>query len=443
MKLKNILLSDLSTNNANDRHGELVDEDAAIEWLLEHRADHMRNLTKDIVEEGEIYEPPLVHVDDDGKNIVCDGNRRVTALKLLQSPQNAPTHEWQKFFKEQRKAWQGNFPPKIICQIENDRDRIDEILFRRHTGGQSGVGQSQWDAEAKSHFVKRTGKKSAVNLAEEIEEKLKELNYLKSGVKLPRSNLLRLLSSEGLRNRVGISIKKQHVEITHNEEKVLSALHRIADDLVEKEITLDDIWSNSDKKKYLDRLEKEGVLPTAADALDTNKNLKTLKPIENSTKSNEKVSTKPPSSKNRKTLIRPEDGDGIISKSHTKRAIDIWNELQFNLKFGKHDNAIAVLFRVLLEFSIGNYIDRVKLVTIKGDDNLGKRFKKVLDHMLGTAEIDNKYHESLAKFQQTEHLLSANTMNKYVHHSHFFPSDIHLKSMWDSLSQFIEICLKK
>lgn len=48
MQLKSILLKDLSVNSANDRHGELADEQAAIEWLLTHRAVHMRNLAKDI-----------------------------------------------------------------------------------------------------------------------------------------------------------------------------------------------------------------------------------------------------------------------------------------------------------------------------------------------------------------------------------------------------------
>ena len=47
MLLKNIALKDLAVNRANDRHGELTDEDAAIEWLLVHRELHMRNLARD------------------------------------------------------------------------------------------------------------------------------------------------------------------------------------------------------------------------------------------------------------------------------------------------------------------------------------------------------------------------------------------------------------
>jgi len=441
MKIEIIPLMDLSTNKTNDRHGELADESSAIEWLLTHRADHMRNLTKDIVGEGGIYEPPLVH-QDNSSYVVYDGNRRVTCLKLLYAPQHAPSREWQKFFLDQRNRWKGNFLDVIPCQVETDLDRIDEILYRRHTGGQSGIGQSQWDAEAKSNFVKRTGKKTPVNLAEEIESKLKESGHLKQLAKVPRSNLNRLLSSESIRNRVGISVNKQHVEITHNEFKVFNALSRIANDLITKSIVLGDIWSNQDKKRYLDRLETEGVLPTATDALTTNKKLKTLKPInKNSDKKTGRDEKLKP--KARKTLIRPEDGNGLVSQGHTKRAMDIWNELQFHLKFEEHNNAISVLFRVLLEFSIENYIDRIETPKIKDKDNLAQKFRKVLDHMLETGAIEKKYYEGLTKFQQTEHLISANTMNKYVHHKSFFPSDIHLKSMWDTLSHYIEICLSK
>ncbi len=51
----------------------------------------------------------------------------------------------------------GGFPEEVICQVETEKDDIDEILYRRHTGAQSGVGQSQWDDVAKSNFVNRTG----------------------------------------------------------------------------------------------------------------------------------------------------------------------------------------------------------------------------------------------------------------------------------------------
>ena len=54
MPYKTISVSELHVNPHNDRHGELPSEDAAIKWLLKSRANHMRNLTKDIVAEGRV-----------------------------------------------------------------------------------------------------------------------------------------------------------------------------------------------------------------------------------------------------------------------------------------------------------------------------------------------------------------------------------------------------
>ncbi|WP_299618013.1 hypothetical protein [Pelagibius sp.] len=437
MKLKNISLTQLSVNSANDRHGELADEHAAIEWLLTHRAAHMRNLTKDIVAEGRVYEPPLVH-EDGMRYVVYDGNRRTTCLKLLAEPQKAPSTEWADYFAARRTEWKGKFPDRVQCHVESDRDTLDEILYRRHTGQQSGVGQSQWDAAAKSNFVRRTGKKTRVNLAEEIELRLRDAGHIATGI--PRSNMNRLLSAEAFRNRVGISIVNNRVEYTHETGKVTAALARIANDLVLKRVVLEDIWNNKGKRAYLDKLEKDGVLPTAVDALPQNKDFKKTKPIP---KPPEKDTPAPsvPAPEARTTLIRNIDY-GLVPQAHTQRATDIWKELQFRLKFGDHDNAIAVLFRVLLEFSVENYISRRKLTTVHVNDKLSKKFHKVLDDMLIANTLEKKYLNGLKKFEQTEPLVSANTLNAYVHHKDFFPSDHHLKSMWDTLSGFIVACIK-
>lgn len=101
MVVRQIALASLLINRANDRHGELENETAAIAWLFNTREQHMRNLTRDIVQQGEIFELPLVWPQDD-KFIVFDGNRRVTCLKLLQNPHRAPTIDLQAFFQEQR-----------------------------------------------------------------------------------------------------------------------------------------------------------------------------------------------------------------------------------------------------------------------------------------------------------------------------------------------------
>ena len=144
MPYKTIPLARLLINRANDRHGELENETAAIAWLFNENEPHMRNLAKDIAETSEVYEAPLVFPDGD-QYVVFDGNRRTTCLMLLHSPRRAPTVELQDYFEKLTNQHRSNLPQEIECEIETDRDRIDEILFRRHTGTQSGVGQSKWN----------------------------------------------------------------------------------------------------------------------------------------------------------------------------------------------------------------------------------------------------------------------------------------------------------
>lgn len=137
----------------------------------------MRNLAKDLVAKREVFEPPLVYPDG-GKYVVADGNRRTTCLKLLAKPRRAPTVELQQFFADLRKQWTTKFPDKIECRVESDRDRVDDILFRRHTGVQGGIGQSNWNDRMKNNFVIRTSKSSGLNVADEIEKRLKAAHLL-------------------------------------------------------------------------------------------------------------------------------------------------------------------------------------------------------------------------------------------------------------------------
>lgn len=260
MSYRYLALDSLIINRANDRHGELENETAAIAWLFNNFEQHMRNLTKDIVANSQVFEPPLVFPEGD-QFVLFDGNRRMTCLKLLEKPRRAPTTELQEFFAEQRSKWQSEFPSTIQCQIESDRDRIDDILFRRHTGSQAGVGQSTWDDRMKSNFINRTGMGGSLNIADEVERRLAEAGMLPRK-KIPRSNLNRLLSGEAFRNRVGITSAKGKFEFTHDEPVVLRTLRRIADDFANRKRVLGDIWDIDGKRAYLDQLEQEGVLPT-------------------------------------------------------------------------------------------------------------------------------------------------------------------------------------
>jgi hypothetical protein len=432
MVIRKLALNSLLVNRANDRHGELENETAAIGWLFSSHEAHMRNLAKDIVKQKEIYELPLV--SPEGSNfLVFDGNRRITCLKLLADPRRAPSPELQAFFRDLQGKWEGDFPKEVQCQVENDRDRIDEILFRRHTGTQSGVGQSTWNDRMKATFVARTGKGTGISVADEIERRLADANLLPARRKIPRSTMNRLLSAEVFRNRLGFSVNKGRFEFTHNEDVALSAMARVADDLASRRLVLGDIWDVDGKRRYLDSLERERILPTAQHTLTD------LKSESTSAKPLRIRPTAPPKPSQRRTLI-PQKDYGLAWPGRLQRHHQIWEELQFHLELHRHPNAISVLFRVLLELSVDNYIRQTGFI-VQDNEKLAGRILKVGRNLEAQGRLDNKYFGTLKKFQHEDKLVSADTLNRYVHSANFAPSPEHLASLWDSLSEFIVLCL--
>jgi hypothetical protein len=210
MDITSVELRDLRLNPHNDRHGPLKDEASAIQWLLENRTAHMRALAQDLAETKRLYEYPLIRPDG-SSFIVFDGNRRVCCLKLICDPKLAPSERWFEFFSELRSDEISRAFLSIECEIESDLAVIDEKLYRRHTGSQEGVGQSQWDPEGKSFFLLRTGKAN-VGFGETVEKALKAEQLIPSDLSLPWSNLERLMSSEPLRKRIGISFLSWRVQ---------------------------------------------------------------------------------------------------------------------------------------------------------------------------------------------------------------------------------------
>ncbi|HMJ40903.1 MAG TPA: hypothetical protein VK522_01280 [Pseudolabrys sp.] len=434
MSYRQIPLESLTVNRANDRHGELENESSAIAWLFNNFEQHMRNLAKDILATGQIFETPLVYPEGD-KYTVFDGNRRTTCLKLLDKPRRAPTIELQEFFAEQRAKWKGDFPNSIQCQIELDRDRIDDILLRRHTGTQGGIGQTTWDDRMKSNFINRTGIGGPFNVADEVEKRLSAAGMLPRK-KIPRSNMNRLFSADAFRNRVGFSVNKGKFELTHDEPMVLRALRRIADDLANKHIVLGDIWDVDGKRAYLDKLEKEKLLPTADHTL-------TSKPDATSNAKPATAAKSPLRAERpqRRTTLIPNLQFSIAWAGRLQRHRAIWEELQFHLNLTDHPNAISVLIRVLIELSVENYISQTKLSTVATNDSLAKRVLRAADDLHKNGKIDQKYLELIRKFPQADSLLSADTLNRYVHSPNFAPSPDHLTALWDWMADFIVHCL--
>jgi hypothetical protein len=318
----------------------------------------------------------------------------------------------------------------ISCEVEPDLAIIDEMLFRRHTGSQDGVGRSQWDPEGKSFFLQRTGKAS-FGLGEAIERALKAELLIPEKMELPWSNLERLFSSEPIRKRAGFSFANGSLTYLTDKQNNMATLKRVAEDTASQKVVLGDLWNNASKSRYLDRLKSEGL------AID-------VAPIGRATPSRKSddvgIQAIPFVRKGRATkdkhLISSADQNPFLHRAEFERGEKIWRELQFTLQFDEHDNAIAVLMRVLLELAI-TYYARDHGLVFGSADFFAKRVSSVADSMTNRGLIDSKARSIIRKFESDKPIVSAHSMHQYVHNPDFHPSRSDMKSIWNVIRVII------
>jgi hypothetical protein len=143
----------------------------------------------------------------------------------------------------------------------------------------------------------------------------------------------------------------------------------------------------------------------------------------------------------RRVNLIPNAPYAIAWPGRLQRHRAIWEELQFHLRLSEHPNAISVLLRVLLELSLENYIQQVNLSTVKPTDSLARRTLRIAEDLHTKGKINRKYLEGINKFPQYDTLISADTLNRYVHSPNFAPSPEHLTALWDALAELIVLCL--
>lgn len=429
-KVEIISIDDIIVNNENARHGKLQTEKEAIYWLLNNNSARLEALAKDIAREGKLYERPLVKKEKE-KYVVHDGNRRITCLKLLNNPERVKGTQWFDFFTKLKNN--NKIPNKIECDVSEDIQYINELIERRHVGGDTGKGQLKWNREQKENHLILTGKKNVSDFTVFLQEEMKKDGVLGNYENLEHSLIKRLLSSNKLRERIGFTLNANTVYYIDEKKKVLKTLLKIHNDISEGKETLKTLWCNADKERYLKQLEDEGILEKIESKTNNNKNINN----KNSAKSGE-VSKCTNNKVNKFGLLSIIDIDfPIIAKSNEEIKIKaIWDEMQYRLKCSVHLYSLSVMMRVLLEFSTDYCLSKIKTTRNK-NDKLNIKMMEVIkyfegENILSKTEINN------LKGTAT---VDINTMHAFVHHLNAHPTTQDLIALWGKFKNYIYNCL--
>jgi hypothetical protein len=149
---------------------------------------------------------------------------------------------------------------------------------------------------------------------------------------------------------------------------------------------------------------------------------------------------------------------GFSCDVNNQRINDVFNELK-KLSVAQYPNAVALMFRSLLEMSLGYYLDRTGHLAKLTNKEREKRAKKgkdlprdwhpTLTEMLQyTVDKDTdiirngNLLKALRKLISQKHeLISIDSLNLFVHNQHFYPNEDGLRDFWTQLQGLFEIVL--
>jgi hypothetical protein len=357
---KKIPLTNISLNTNNPRFELVGNQIDAIQIMIKNQPDKLIQLSKDIVEVGmlnpgeSIYVTPLKRAKK--QFIVLEGNRRITALKILSNPLLVGDNN--QLFAKKLKPLSDKFKKnpilEVMCVIFQNQEDANRWIKLKHTGENDGVGVVKWEAQQVARFDERLDGTSPVALQVidflrkevSVSEKLK--NKLKD---VPASSLERLLKDKNIQDVIGLNIKENKLQTNYQKEEVIKGLTKIVSDLAFKNIKVKDIYSKEDRERYIKTFNTENIPnkdklePTAWELISPNQTSKQPDP-------STKKSKATPLSSNRKTVI-PKDCIFLIKDPRINK---IYNELK-ELDVNTFANAAGVLFRVFIELTMDKFIE--------------------------------------------------------------------------------------
>lgn len=466
--MKEIRIDDVFLSQENPRLYEHENSDDTLRLMVEDQGDKLVNLAEDMKLHGlSPIDVIAVYPHDEcpNKYVVAEGNRRITAIKLLNNPyliESINNPLFKKFLKLQDDYERITTIQAVV--FANSADKfLNNWLEIRHMGEGEGRGTAKWNSIQKMRFDKKQNKENTLlDFWVEL-ERYNILNYNEI-ISVTKTNWERILRPFGreylnlgcVNGRYvipedeiadfSVKIKAVHHELAYKTVSVVYGTQEIEKffELIEERVK-----GKIAKKKQLSFLEPQREMPPtsilnnesqAAYKINTLANEEqtsslsngTLPPKLPQTNSSNLRSNSKDIFNSCKTIIPAtfniKSGDARINK--------IIQELKF-LEVDKYPNACGVLLRVLFELSAKRYVELTE-----GGDHTEDKFEQIISYASNKLVKENKMnkqnHSALAKDIDTIRLL----FNGYAHNTNSYPSSEAIKSVFKAHKNFVCLCLE-
>lgn len=273
VEYKDIPITDLLLDVTNPRNPVAESQINEIHMMLEGKgAGEILTLGKSIAEE----QNPLANVGayydkTSGKYIVLEGNRRLTALKLLHNPELAVKPGDKKAFQAIRdNVGRDNIPESLHCAVFTTREDAARWIILTHTGENDGEGTKRWGTNEQARFMHSQGRNPGrVFMTCEYLRKNPYFDWTvpswKEGIRNP-TTLERLLDDNAIFSMLKLRQAKDWTISSSDDEWSARLLHVLITRVDSGQLQARMINTRAEGREYVERLITE-MFPSCHDAV--------------------------------------------------------------------------------------------------------------------------------------------------------------------------------
>ncbi|MBU1011151.1 MAG: hypothetical protein KKD74_13530 [Bacteroidetes bacterium] len=447
--IKTIAIKDLTLWDENARFPDKLfnqDESELIDFFLSKAEFKIKSLIESIVKDFDLPQLEKIVVWYDGEqNIVLEGNRRLTAYKLLNNSLLAKDKKLQDFLEAEKQKVNLSDNFSLECVLVEDREDALRYIDRKHYNGNNEVN---WKDTERAHYSKRRGNENPLELIKigitkivrelELPEEMRE-QILGQGYV---TTFFRTITTKPAQRLYGYYFDDGEFKVkdANFKEKLKVIIFSV--------LNKQDIQGNRIDSRTLNKKEDVEKFLESVKVEDTKKVEEKIK--ENTTEDifGEKTVTVGPNPAKQRVLPKSTSRKYLIPMSCSLRISEvkinnIYRELRENLLIDETNNAVpnavGVLFRVFLEICLDHYA-KMNQKIFKKDDTLSQKIPWVVKS-LEEKGYDKKIFNNINKVgsaKKENSYLSIDNFHEYVHSTTTQPSTNELKLKWDNLQSFFE-----
>ena len=429
----------------NPRLVSISSQSEALANIVRLNLGHFRNLMASIRDDGldpgdSLY---VVRSEDGPDFVVLEGNRRLSALKVLSNPDVLAGTDLPEGTKKQLDQEATGFERSevepIRCVCFGDREEANDWIRRRHTGVRRGEGRINWKPLEIQRF---SGDYTTIDVIDFVgrnggysKEEWEKAHSALGGQK--STNLTRLLASAAGQAHLGITVQTEPSRKTPllgvDPNWVLQVLKRIVDDILKDAANSRRLNTAADIEKYFADLPSE--LQPGADTAAARPNAFKDITLPGSR-------PKPPRKPTPKTKPVPRTRKTLAPKKHpfdttkSTRLVMLLKEAG-TLDIGKFPLSSAFVLRAVVELAVNDYMDDNSLPRgLKGSQRefgLPKKADDVLSHIVSSGAVSAS---DLRAFRRNlldkRSACSIQALNGFVHGPYDLPTADALRAGWES-----------